>query len=258
MIQIENVSLFYESYQALKNIRLSIDREQITGLIGPNGAGKTSLIRVILGLIQEFSGEVRIQNHSAKKDRQWIKQHCGYAPEETHIFPYLTCREFLRLIATLRKLSDSTAEKEIGFLIDLFEMREFCDTLIVDYSHGMRQKMILSSALLGQPDYLFIDEALNGLDTISLFRLKQYLQKLKTEGKTVVIASHVIPLISDWCDSIVIMEKGNILHHLSRKEIDELITTHKKSFEEIFFEMITAGNSTGHLLNLPEKNHRDA
>lgn len=238
MIRIKNVSLFYEENQALKDIHLTIPAGQIVGLIGPNGAGKTSLIRIALGLILEFAGDVEFAEHSTKKERAWVKGHCSYAPEETHLFPYLTGREFLELVATLRQMPSNKAHAEIDGLIDLFSMASFCDNLIVDYSHGMRQKMILSAALLNTPDFIFIDEALNGLDTVALFRLKEYLGALTRQGKTVIIASHIIPLLAEWADSVILMNRGKVARQLTRNDLKSSNSTEGKTLTDIFMETI--------------------
>ncbi|RLD12769.1 hypothetical protein DRI50_08560 [candidate division KSB1 bacterium] len=238
MISFTNVSLYYENKQALEQINLTIPSAQITGLIGPNGAGKSSLIKVALGLIREISGEVTIDGHSVLKERDFVKRNCTYAPEETHLFPYLTGLEFLQLMATLRQVPKNEIKNSIDFLIELLEMADFCSTLIQDYSHGMRQKMLISAALLGKPSHIFIDEALNGLDAPALFRLKKYLQTLTAQGVTVLLTSHSLPLISEWSEAVVVLHEGRLLAHWSREEINQQCTKAGKSFSELFLQMI--------------------
>jgi ABC-2 type transport system ATP-binding protein len=242
MIRIDNVSLFYETQQALDQLSLTIDSGKVTGLVGPNGAGKTSLIRVILGLIREFEGEITLDGHSTKRERKWIKHHCAYAPEETHLFSYLSGREFLLLIARLRQMTDRQAQKEIDFLIDLLGMGSFCDGLIDDYSHGMRQKMLISAALLHSPKFIFIDEALNGLDTEALLRLKDHLAQLAQKGHTIVLASHILPLVAEWCDEVVVMNRGKILRSFTRETLDNLLKQEEKTFTQVFVEVIEQAN----------------
>ncbi|MHB2154769.1 ABC transporter ATP-binding protein [Calditrichota bacterium GD2] len=232
MIQVQNLSLFYEEHQALNAVHLTIKPGVICGLAGINGAGKSSLINCLLGLISEFEGQISINGHDVRKDRSWIKSHCGYAPEETELFDYLTGLEFLQLIASVKRLSQP--QKAIKSLSELFDMADFLPLLIAGYSHGMRQKMLLSAALMGEPDFIFIDEAINGLDTLSLLRLKKYLQALKGQGKTVVIASHVLPLLADWCDEILILHQGRLLKTLVQNEMQNA----DRSIEQIFMEII--------------------
>jgi ABC-2 type transport system ATP-binding protein len=238
MIAFNNVSLYYEDKQALNQISLQISPGQIAGLIGANGAGKSSLIKVALGLIREIEGSVTIAGHSVQKDRQFVKRYCTYAPEETQLFPYLTGGEFLQLVATLRQMPKNEAQDAIRFLIELLEMDGFVQKLIVDYSHGMRQKMLLSAALLGNPSHIFIDEALNGLDAPALFRLKKHLRTLTAQGKTIVLSSHSLPLIEEWCDSVVILNEGRLLAHWSKEEINKQCAKEGKSFSALFLQMI--------------------
>ncbi len=238
MIRFTEVSLWYENKQALDQINLTVSSAHITGIAGPNGAGKSSLMRVGLGLIREFSGEVTIDNHSVKKERQYIKNQCTYAPEETSLFPYLTGNEFLQLMAVLRQVPKEKIASTIRFFTDLLEMSDFTEKLIVDYSHGMRQKMLLAAALLGDPSYIFIDEALNGLDAPALYRLKKYLRSLAQKGRTVLIASHNLSLIREWCDSLVILNEGKLLVHWKKQELEKHCALSGKSFEEIFLQLI--------------------
>ncbi len=238
MIEVQKVSLFYENKQALKEIDFSLKPGTIVGLIGPNGAGKTSLLRVMMGIITEFVGEVFVDGHSVKKERQWIKQHCSYAPEDTQLFPYLSGKEFLQLITTLKQ--HNTSPEEIAELIELLQMQDFIDHLIVDYSHGMRQKMLISAALLGNPRYLLIDEALNGLDVTALFNLKHRLEELKKQGSIIVLASHVIPLITGWTDEVLIVHQGALINRLGIASIQQLEKEQSQPFEQIFFNMISS------------------
>ncbi len=238
MIFFEDVSLYYEDKQALDRIQLTVPSGQITGIVGPNGAGKTSLMKVALGLIREFAGRVSIDGHSVQKDRSFVKEHCTYAPEETRLFDYLSGREFLQLMATLRQVPKNKIWEVMSRLTELLKMESFIDKLIVDYSHGMRQKMLIAAALLGQPSHIFIDEALNGLDAPALFRLKSHLQSLTRQGVTIVLASHSLPLIYEWCDAVIVLKDGQLLAHWSKEEIDRRCAQSGKSFSELFLQLI--------------------
>ncbi len=238
MIELQQVTLFYEQNQALNSISAKLDPGNLYGLAGVNGAGKSSLIKCLLGLIKEFDGQITIAGHNVKRERAWVKQHCSYAPEETELFDYLTGYEFLQLIAAVKKVKH--VPEKITFLNHLFDMHSFIGTIIADYSHGMRQKMLLAAALMGEPDYLFIDEAINGLDTLSLIRLKDYLHQLTDNGKTIVLASHVLHILTDWCDQILILHQGRLVKMLSKKEIQ----TAGQSFEQIFIKLISGEKLT--------------
>jgi ABC-2 type transport system ATP-binding protein len=236
MLSIKNVSIIYEKKLAVNEASVDITPAKITGLIGPNGAGKSSLLKACVGLINEFAGTIEFDGREIRKRRFWVKQHCGFAPEDVVLMPYLKGSEFLELIAVIRKVSN--LREEIDFLIDLTGLQDKKDELIINYSHGMRQKLFIASALTGKPEYLILDEALNGLDTISLFKLKNYLNDLAKQGKTIIISSHILPLIKEWCDPVVIMNNGTIINKYSVSEIEELENQTKQSFESIFVDLI--------------------
>jgi len=236
MLEVDQLFVQYEDKLAVNNVSLNIKPGRITGLIGPNGAGKSSLIKSCVGIINEYAGKIKFNGTDIRNDRLRIKQLCGYAPEDTELLPYLKGNEFLELIGSIRKSSDLAAE--IDFLISLMGLEDKQNELIINYSHGMRQKISIASSIIGQPEYLFIDEALNGLDPLSLFRLKNHFIELSEAGKTIIISSHILPLIRSWCDPVLIMNKGSIIKSLSVSEIDELEKQNKKDFESIFVKLI--------------------
>lgn len=236
MLSIQNLSVRYENKLALQNVSIDFDKGKISGLIGPNGAGKSTLLKSCVGVIGEFSGKIFYNGKDLKKNRHWVKEHCGYAPEDTVLLPYLKGKEFLELIGTLRK-SNKLAQ-EIEILFDLLKLKGMENELILNYSHGMRKKISIASALIGNPDYLIIDEAMNGLDSVSLFNLKKHLLELARSGKTILISSHILALILEWCDPIVIMHEGTIVKSYAKNEINTLEMKTQKSFEEIFIDMV--------------------
>lgn len=236
MITLQDVSVEYENCTALNRVSVQFPSGKISGLIGPNGAGKSSLLKSCMGLIPEFSGIIRFDAHDLRKERHWIKQHCGYAPEDTILPSYLKGLELLQLVATLRQTAHP--DEEIKWLCRLLHFEGKENELIVNYSHGMRKKISVAVALVGKPDYLIIDEALNGLDSLALFNLKHDLQKQAEEGKTIILSSHILPLIEEWCDPIMIMNKGTIIQSFSKAELHRLQNQTKKTFEKIFIEML--------------------
>jgi ABC-2 type transport system ATP-binding protein len=120
----------------------------------------------------------------------------------------------------------------------MLNLQEKENELIINYSHGMRQKISIASTLIGNPDYLIFDEALNGLDPVALFNLKNYLNELATSGKTIILSSHILALILDWCDPIIIMHQGKILKMVSKQEIARMESEMEKTFEQIFIDLV--------------------
>lgn len=236
MLEIKNLSVHYKHIQAVNQISLKFLPGKITGIIGPNGAGKSTLLKAMLGLVGDYQGEVRYGNYTLDKDRDWIKRHTGYAPEDAELLPYLTGKEFLEMIATLYKSDDP--EGLVDYFIRLSGLEAKASELILNYSHGMKQKLSLAAALVGKPDFLILDEAFNGLDPVSLFRMKSYLNEYRRGNKTIVITSHIISLIRDWCDPVFVMHEGKILREYTSKDINDIEKTGGISFEEYFVRLV--------------------
>lgn len=234
MLSIKKLTIQYETKFAVRDLSLEVEPGKITGLIGPNGAGKSSLIKACVGIIETFNGSIEFNQLDIKNNRHHIKQICGYAPEDTVLLPYLKGREFLELIGTLRRSSD--LQNEIDAILEKMDLKEEAGELIINYSHGMRKKISIAASLLGNPEFLILDEALNGLDSLTLYYLKNHLSDLADQGKTILITSHILPLILDWCDPVVIINDGRIVKMFSQAEIKK--DTQQTSFEEIFVKLV--------------------
>lgn len=240
MLRITNLSINYDTLKAVNNVTITFQPGRITGIIGPNGAGKSTLIRAVVGLVDRYYGDVVFGEDDVREKAAWVKQHCGYAPEDTELLPYLTGKEFLELIATLYRVNDIGGK--VDFFLDLGGIREKESELILRYSHGMRQKLSMVAALIGDPDYIILDEALNGLDPLALYRIKKYLNEKKEEGKTILISSHIIPLVQQWCDPVVILHEGEMLKSVSQEEISQLEEQKNMTLEEYFIQLVTTDN----------------
>ncbi len=238
MLTVENLSINFDNLPAVNNFSFKFPKGKISGLIGPNGAGKSSLLKACVGLISDYQGVIKYNDMELTKNRQWVKQHCGYAPEDAALFPYLSGEEFLLLISSIRNDNIETTHKDVAFFIELTGLSDKKDELISNYSHGMRQKLAVAAALLGSPQFIIIDESLNGLDPVGLYRLKNYLEKLIKEGKTIILSSHILPLIRDWCEPIVIMNKGVLIKSFNKADINEMNKKEIKNFEAFFIELL--------------------
>jgi ABC-2 type transport system ATP-binding protein len=236
MISLENVSAYYDDKEVVGNVTLQFHPGCITGIIGPNGAGKSTLIKAMTGLHGNYRGKIKFDGHDIEKDRGWIKQHCGYAPEDAELMPYLTGREHLELLASIYRLDD--VNTTVDFFLELSGLKTVQSKLVLGYSHGMRKKLSLISALISRPEYIIMDEALNGLDPVALYRIKEYLIELLSENRTVILTSHIIALILEWCDPIVIMHKGEVSGIFSKEQIRELERENRISFEKYFVNLV--------------------
>jgi ABC-2 type transport system ATP-binding protein len=236
MLHLENLSVTYEKIRAVKNVSLAFEDGCITGLIGINGAGKSTLLKTCIGLVEGYKGVVRYEDKELRANRFWVKENCSMAPEDAELLPYLTGREFLLLMSAIRHTTNP--ENEADFLLDMLNLTDKKDELILNYSHGMRQKLSIAAALTGLPRYIIFDEALNGLDTLSLIRLRAYLRSLAEKERLLIISSHILPLVREWCDPIFIMHEGQIIRKTTRNELDALQRDQSIGFENLLLQLI--------------------
>ncbi len=209
MIEVEHVSIAYDDVRVVEDVSLCFASGKISGMIGPNGAGKSTLINAMVGLIDAENGAIRYEQGILKAAYARIKANLGYAPENAELLPYLRGREFLQLIGHIRGIND--VQEEVNTLLEMLNLYEQKDKLIVHYSHGMRQKMSTAAALLGKPQYIILDEALNGFDILTLHRIHGFLKTLAEEGRTIVLASHDVAMIERWCDPLIFMHRGRVV-----------------------------------------------
>jgi len=236
MITLKNICIRYPSVVAVNNISYEFKEGIIYGLVGPNGAGKTSLIRALVGLITQFDGKITMGDVKDHLSRQEIKSLIGFAPEETNLFPYLSAREYLKFISDVRQVPDGIQKAEQ--FINLLGLEEVADDIADRYSHGMRKKLSLAGALIADPNYLILDEALNGLDPIAMHHIRKYLRTKADEGNTILLTSHVLEVVENWCDVIVILNKGEIAGTYSQDEIKSWCKNNDKNFSDYFVELI--------------------
>jgi len=238
MIKLKDISVQFPRVLAVDNITCTFKNGLIHGLIGPNGAGKSTLLKTLVGLISNYSGQVFYDSLLLSENRQVIKKQFGYAPEDIELIPYLSGLEYLQMVADIRKF-DNQATGLAG-LLQILGLEEVQDKLIDGYSHGMRQKLSLAAALVGFPAILILDEALNGLDTLALIKVKQLLRELADNGHTIILSSHILELVEQWCDEICIMNRGKLLAQLESEQLDKLRSGKGQSLSLYFQELITS------------------
>lgn len=237
MIEIKEVSVQFPRVLAVDNITCLFKNKLIHGLIGPNGAGKSTLLKAMVGLISNYSGQVFYDNLLLSENRQVIKKQTGYAPEDIDLIPYLSGLEYLQMVADIRKLDSKLAR--LPYLLQLLGLEEVQHQLVNGYSHGMRQKLSLAAALVGFPEVLILDEALNGLDTLALINVKSLLRELADQGHTIILSSHILELVEQWCDAIYIMDRGKLLSCLDSTKLQEVYTGKRQSLSTYFQELIS-------------------
>ncbi len=242
IIKIENLHKAYEQNQVLKNINLEMAAGQIVGYIGPNGAGKSTTIKILCGITSEFDGEVWVMGMDVRKNAIEIKQKIGYIPELAALYEVLTPIEYLRFSGKLYNLDEGIISKKTNELLRLFELNDKANNRMTSFSKGMKQKVLLISGLLHNPEIIFLDEPLSGLDANAVILVKEILSQLKTAGKTIFYSSHIMDVVEKISDRIIIIDKGEVKADGSFEELKT--RAHEGSLESIFTSL--TGGSAQH------------
>lgn len=240
IIRIRNLRKAYGNQSVLKGIDLEVAAGQIIGYIGPNGAGKSTTIRILAGLDSSFSGEVEVLGYNVKTHPLEVKRRIGYIPEAAEIYEVLTPTEFYELVGGLQDLPWETTLKRARRLEDYLQLKYDADQRIDTFSKGMKQKVLLISGLLHDPELIFLDEPLAGLDANSVIRVKELLQQLTERGKTIFYSSHIMEVVEKISNRIILLNNGVIAANGTFAEINA--QAHSGSLENLFAEL-TGGSA---------------
>ena len=233
MIVLTNVVKKFGSFTAVNDITLRIEKGQFFGFLGPNGAGKTTTIKMMTGLYIPTSGSCVINGHDVHLDPVHAKKSFGYVPDQPYLYDKLSGREFLQFVGGLFNIPSRMISLKIQELIDVFEIGYFIDKRAEEYSQGMRQRIVLSAALLHEPKVLIIDEPIVGLDPRSARLVKDTLKQKTREGLTVFMSTHLLEIVEELCDRIVIIKDGRIIHDEMQNELH----TFDGQLEAMFLEL---------------------
>ena len=232
MHEIKNYSKSYgEGKKAVDNVSLSVESGDIYGFIGHNGAGKSSTIRAVVGVLDYNEGEITIDGHSVKDEPMACKQITAYIPDNPDLYENLTGIQYLNFVADVFGLSASEREESIRKYAELFEITDALGDLIGSYSHGMKQKVAIISALIHKPKLLVLDEPFVGLDPKASFTLKEIMHELCRQGTAVFFSTHVLDVAEKLCNKVAIIKHGRIIASGTMEELTE-----GHSLEEAFLE----------------------
>ena len=240
MLRLEKVEKRYGSFTAVKALDLTLPRGCIFGFLGPNGAGKTTTIRMISGVLQPTAGRILIGGDDLATDPSAAKARIGYIPDRPFLYEKLSGAEFLRFVAGLWGKDGDAAEERGLRLMEIFHIADWKDELIESYSHGMRQKLLISSALIHQPELIVVDEPMVGLDPRAARLLKDILRTFVSEGGTVFLSTHTLEVAEVLCDYISIISQGSIIASGSMDELRAQAQAGEAHLEEIFLK-VTGG-----------------
>lgn len=236
MIELKNISKAYlKNKNIIANLNLTIKNGEIFGFLGPNGAGKTTTIKMITGITKPSNGEVYIDGISIKEKPLEAKKNFSYVPDNPDMFLSLTGNEYLNFMADMYDIPLNIRKERINNFVTQFEIIENLDQKILEYSHGMRQKIVLSGALLNNSNNLILDEPMVGLDPKAAYVLKKIMREYANANKTVFFSTHVLEIAEKICDRVCIINKGEIIAIGTIDEIKQKFNN--GTLENIFLEI---------------------
>lgn len=233
MIELRNVVKKFGSFTAVDNVNLKIERGQFFGFLGPNGAGKTTTIKMLTGLYEPTSGSCLVNGFNVQRQPLDAKRSFGYVPDQPYLYDKLTGREFLYFVGGLFRMPAGQLKSRIEEFIDLFEIGRFIDKRAEEYSQGMRQRIVLSAAMLHDPKVLIIDEPLVGLDPRSARLVKDTMKRRTLQGLTIFMSTHLLEIVEELCDRIAIIKDGRIIY----EEMQSPTRSFDGQLESIFLEL---------------------
>ncbi len=237
MIRLQAVTKRYGKFQAVAGLDLEIPRGELFGFLGPNGAGKTTTLRMIAGILPPTSGRITIGGIDILADPLAAKAKLGYIPDRPFVYDKLTGAEFLRFTAALYGQDGPQVESRIDELLDLFELLRWKDELTESYSHGMRQKLIISSAFVHRPDVIVVDEPMVGLDPKSARILKSLFRRFADKGGTILMSTHTLDIVEGLCDRIGIIRQGELAACGTMAELRAEAVAEGARLEDLFLRL---------------------
>ena len=237
MIRLSKLSKRYGSFTAVDSIDLTVPKGELFGFLGPNGAGKTTTLRMIAGILRPTSGTVEIGGINVATDPTAAKSKLGFIPDRPFIYEKLTGAEFLRFVAGLYEQDGAAVEHRARELLALFDLEQWADELVESYSHGMRQKLIISSAFVHRPEVIVVDEPMVGLDPKAARILKDLFREYTHRGHTIMMSTHTLEVAETMCDRIGIIQGGVIRACGTMQDLRNSAETGTMGLEDIFLRL---------------------
>jgi len=242
MIELRQLTRMYGNAIALDHVSLQVPSGQLLGYLGPNGAGKSTTVKMLTGVMAPTSGTAGIYGFDIQRNNLEVKRLIGYVPESSAVYETLTGREYLQLVGRLYGMEDRLINERIGRFGEFFELEP--QTLngkrLSAYSKGMRQKVVISAALIHNPRVIFFDEPLNGLDASTALMLKTLIKNLAADGKTIFYCSHILDVVERMCDRIVIIDHGRVVADGTLSQLQS--SSGEGSLERIFNKLTAHGD----------------
>lgn len=236
-VELAGVSKRYDHVTAVDYLNLNVKKGEIFGLLGPNASGKTTTIKMMLGLVKPDSGSVNVLGINVADDPIAVKRRVGYVPESPRIYEFLTGLEFLDFTGDIYGMNPEEKKKRIEEFLEAFDLEGREGDMISSYSEGMKQKVVIISALMHKPELLLLDEPLTGLDPRSARIVKDLLRELASQGVTTIMSTHVLEIAQAMCDRIAIMYAGRLLALGTMDELRQKAKMPESGLEDIFLKL---------------------
>jgi len=235
-LDVRKLTKRYRRVPVVNEVSFTVKSGETTGYLGPNGSGKSTTVKMLTGLVEPSQGEILLDGVDIRHDLIGFKRILGYVPEEAHVYPSLTGMEYLQLVGRLRGLPERAVNAKATELLRLFSLYLHRHAPLASYSKGMKQRVLISAALLHDPDILIFDEPLSGLDVSSALLFKHLVAELAARGKIILYISHVLEVVERICAKIIVIYKGQIKAEDSVEHLRDLM--HLPSLEEIFTQLV--------------------
>jgi ABC-2 type transport system ATP-binding protein len=236
LLEVRNLTKRYKRVSVVDNVSFSISSGGVTGYLGPNGSGKSTTVKILAGIVEPSAGQILCDGIDVRRDFVAFKRRLGYVPEEALVYPTLTALEYLQLMGRLRGLAENVIDDKAHALLKLFGLESRRHSPLAAYSKGMRQRVLISAALLHDPDILILDEPVSGLDVSSALLFQHLVTELAARGKAILYISHVLEIVEKVCTKVIVIYKGRIMAEDSVGALRDLMQL--PSLEEIFAQLV--------------------
>jgi len=236
MLDVRNVTKRYRTIPAVQNVSFTLAEGEILGYLGPNGSGKSTTVKMITGMIEPSDGQVLFRGRDIHEDLPTYRAHLGYVPEEAQVYTHLSGLEYLQLVGRLRGMPEKLIESKARVMLQLLSLEASQYSAISDYSKGMKQRVLISAALMHDPQLLIFDEPLSGLDAVTSRLFKDLLVLLAKEGKAILYISHVLEVVERVCSRVIILAAGHVVADASPSALTEL--TELPDLESVFAQLV--------------------
>ena len=235
-LRAQRLSKHFSGVRVVKDVDFTIRPGEVVGYLGPNGSGKTTTARMLAGLLEPSSGHVEYGGFDIRIDLVAFRRELGYIPEEPYLYPFLSGSEYLYLIGRLREIPEGLLKTKIDGFLELFGLTAAADQAIASYSKGMRQKIVISAALLHDPTVVLFDEPETGLDVATTLMLRHLVRTLASRGKSILYSSHILEVVERVCDKVIVLHQGAVVADDSIASLRTLLS--RSSLEGVFSQLV--------------------